>query len=66
MTQGERITAVEVRLSALERKVESMDSKLDQLLELKLKGQGIFWLASALFGTSIIGGITVMLSWFRS
>jgi hypothetical protein len=56
-TQAERITAVETRLTALEKKAESMDSKLDELLALRYKGAGAFWLASALLGTGIVGFI---------
>jgi hypothetical protein len=65
-TELERITAVEVRLKTLEETVSSMDKKLDSLLELKYKGQGAFILASMLFGTSIVGTIAMIVSWFRS
>jgi hypothetical protein len=57
MTQGERITAMEVKLNDLEKKVDAMDAKLDQLIALRYKGAGAFWLASALLGTGIIGFI---------
>lgn len=60
-TQAERITAVEVRVKNLEGKVDEVkdqvkliDAKLDSLLELKNKGAGAFWLASALMGTGIV------------
>jgi hypothetical protein len=65
-TQGERIAAMEVRLKILEQKVDSMDAKLDELLALKYKGQGVFWLASAIFGTSIVGTIVLLTSWLRN
>lgn len=65
-TQVERIAAMEVRLKTLEEKVDNMDKKLDDLLALKYKGQGMFLLASALFGTSIVGAIAIIISWFRS
>ncbi len=65
-TQVERIAAMEVRLKAVEEKVDKMDGKLDDLLALKYKGQGMFLLASALFGTSIIGTLAMIISWFRS
>lgn len=65
-TEVERITAVEVRLKTLEEKVDGMDKKLDDLLALKYKGQGMFLLASALFGTSIVGTIAMIIGWFRS
>jgi hypothetical protein len=65
-TQGERIAAVEVRIKSLEDKVESMDAKLDELLTLKYKGQGAFWLATGLFGTGIAAFFLQVLAWFRS
>lgn len=64
-SQVERITAMEVRLRMLEVTVAKMDGKLDDLLALKYKGQGMFFLASALFGTSIIGALSIIISWFR-
>jgi len=32
-----------------------MESKLDELLELRSKGMGVFWILSGLFGTGLIG-----------
>lgn len=49
-SQLERITAMEVRLRIVEEKISNMDKKLDDLLALKYKGAGAFWLASAMFG----------------
>lgn len=66
MTQAERIMALEVRMASLERTSYAIDTKLDALLALKNKGAGAFWLASALFGTTIIGTITMMLDYLRS
>lgn len=43
---------------------EAVDSKLDELLGLKQRGIGAFWLASALAGTGIIGALsTIFDSW---
>lgn len=60
-THAERLTAVEVRVQNLEVKVDELkatvsevDKKLDNLLALKNKGAGAFWLASALLGTGIV------------
>jgi hypothetical protein len=60
-SHAERLTAVEVRVKNLETKVDDlkadvqgMDRKLDELLALKDKGVGAFWLISALTGTGII------------
>ena len=63
--QGERIMAVEVRVEQLERKVDQINNKLDDLLALRYKGQGAFWLASALFGTGIIGLLSLVINYLR-
>jgi hypothetical protein len=63
-TQVERITAVEVRLAVLERKVDNMDAKLDTLIMLRNKGAGVIWLLSGLLGTGIIGGFMQLYHWF--
>jgi len=62
---GERITAVEVKVEDLVKKVETMDHKLDQLLELKSKGMGAFWLASLILGTGVAGIFANFVSWFK-
>jgi hypothetical protein len=58
MNQGERIASVEVRLYELEKKFDAMDAKIDKLLDLRSKGAGAFWLATALLGTGIVGFFT--------
>lgn len=50
-TQVERLARLEERVSALEDKIDKMDGKIDDLLALKYKGAGVFWLASILMGT---------------
>lgn len=62
---GERITAVEVKVEDLVKKVETMDHKLDQLLELKSKGMGAFWLASLILGTGVAGMFASFVTWFK-
>jgi len=62
---GERITAVEVKVEDLVKKVETMDHKLDQLLDLKSKGMGAFWLASLILGTGIMGMFASLITWFK-
>lgn len=44
---------------------EMMD-KLDELLALKNRGMGVFWLASTLFGTVLVGIASNFTSWFKS
>lgn len=50
---GERIVRVEDKVSELDVKMERIEAKLDQLLTLKNKGAGAFWLVSLIF-TSIL------------
>lgn len=49
-SEPERITALEVQVSDLRETVQSLEGKIDSLLELKYKGMGAFWLASAIIG----------------
>lgn len=60
-----KIAVLETKVQALELELKTMDSKLDQLLHLQSKGQGAFWIASALFGTGLLGLGTLILNWFR-
>lgn len=75
-SEVERITALEVQLANLqaamtlhmaetEKRQENMDGKLDDLLGLRNKGVGAFWLASALAGTGIIGAILSFFDWWK-
>lgn len=54
---GERLARVEEQVNELRAKVDSMDDKLDDLLALRYKGAGAFWLAAGLIGAGIIGAI---------
>jgi hypothetical protein len=54
----ERLARLEEQVSELRNRVDSMDAKLDELLALRYKGAGAFWLAAALIGTGIVGSIT--------
>jgi hypothetical protein len=75
-TQAERITALEIQLATLqssmtkhmidtEKRHESMNDKLDDLLGLRNRGVGAFWLASALAGTGIIGAVLSFFDWWK-
>lgn len=55
MNQIERIARVEEQVYQLKVKVDRLEGKIDQLLELKDKGAGAFWFASALIGTGVVG-----------
>ncbi len=74
--QAERIRALEVQMNILARSIidhnaddkefhKSVDAKLDILLDLRAKGVGAFWLASAILGTGIVGALATLMSWFK-
>lgn len=63
-SQAERIARVEEQVIELKTKVDRMEGKIDELLALKYKGAGAFWLASALIGTGIVGFITQVFHFF--
>lgn len=70
MTEREIVNLVEwvERLSVLETKVARLpeiEKKLDELIALRHKGMGAFWLASSLIGTSIVGAIVQFIDWFK-
>ena len=69
-TMPERMATVEAEVrevrkhqASFERKQDAMDAKLDDLLALRHKGIGAFWLASMLTGTGIIGGASLLWDW---
>jgi hypothetical protein len=64
-TQAERITALETELSYIRDELRSSNQKLDELLALRNKGAGAFMLASALFGTSLMGVVALVVTWWR-
>lgn len=64
-SEAERLTALEVRMSHLADMVERQNTKLDELLGLKNRGVGVFWLASALTGTGIIGACVSLVEWIK-
>jgi hypothetical protein len=79
MTQGtnnERIRALEVGVAAdrvatahrdasTDKALTEINEKLDELIALRNKGIGAFWLASALAGTGIVGALAALWEWIR-
>lgn len=64
-SQVERLARLEERVNALEVKVDSMNDKLDELLALRYKGVGAFWVASSLIGTGIVGALIQVVAWLK-
>lgn len=65
MTQAERITALEVQVAHLVTELQKTNEQLAALLALRNKGAGAFWLASMLFGTSLVGLVTTFIHWMK-
>lgn len=65
-SQVERITALEVRVSDLQKGQQEIKQKLDDLLAMRYKGIGAFWLASTLVGTGIVGFVTNFFQWISN
>jgi len=61
----ERIRALEVQMTHLMEMMSKQNEKLDELLGLKNRGVGAFWLASALAGTGIIGVLVSVVEWIK-
>lgn len=61
----ERLAVVEVKFQALKDDVDQANAKLDELLALKAKGAGAFWLASSLFGVGFSFILTYISDWFK-
>lgn len=64
-TDAERLALLEYKDTLRESKLNDIDKKLDELLTLRQKGVGAFWLASSLLGTGIIGAIFMVVQYFR-
>ena len=65
MTQGERIASLEVVVAAQTREISELKELVQELVALKNRGAGAFWLASALFGVSIVSAASYVWSIFK-
>lgn len=53
---------MQAELKILKEDVAEIKASMKELTDLRTKGMGAFWLASALFGV----GVYLFVSWFRS
>lgn len=60
------IALIKQRLDHIDKNYSNINTKLDSLLELRHKGVGVFWLASAILGTGILGTFMAFLDWVKS
>jgi len=63
---AQRIAVLELEVKNLNAELSDVSKKLDELLQLRSKGMGAFWLASTLLGTGLVGAATVLFNWFRA
>lgn len=61
----ERMAVLETKFQTMETEVSEINHKLDDLLALKAKGAGAFWLASSLFGVGFSFVVSFILDWFK-
>lgn len=61
-----RLALLEANVSSLLAVMEERDRKLDELLTLKHRGMGAIWLASLLFGSSMLAALATLISWIKS
>ncbi len=62
----EKLVGVEERMNEIDAKMDRIEHKLDDLLTLKHKGAGAFWLVSLIFGAAVMGySIVSFLRFFR-
>lgn len=61
-----RLALLEANVTSLVTIMEERDKKLDELLTLKHRGMGAIWLASLIFGSSLLAAVATLISWIRS
>ena len=61
----ERLATLEAKLVHYEDRQQEVLDKLDELLGLRNKGIGAFWVVSAITGTGMIGIILSALEWLK-
>ena len=64
-TDKERLTALETDMKHMNATIDEVHSDVKELLALRNKGAGVFLLASALFGSGIVGAVTALWHWLR-
>jgi hypothetical protein len=60
-----RLSALEAKYDILIRQNDRMYDRMSQLLELKHKGAGAFWLFSLIAGSGLIGAVSYLVDWLK-
>ncbi len=63
--QSNKVAVLEHKVKLITDELVKFEAKLDQILDLRAKGQGAFWVASALFGTGIVAILIPLINWLR-
>lgn len=63
-TEPERIAALETEVRLLTETVEKLTTSVNDLIGLRNKGAGAFWLATSLAGAGAISIFLQVLHWF--
>ncbi len=63
--RAERLAVLEQRVNDMKSTLDTMDKKMDDLLALRNKGAGIFWLFSAFFAASVVTLTTLIMDWIH-
>ena len=62
----ERLAILETKVTAMIETNQELNKKIELLLELRHKGVGAFWVASGLFGTTVMGVFFALVHWLKS
>ena len=65
LEQAERLAVLETKFEQLVADNSLIKKKLDELLELKQKGLGAFWLVGLVVGTGLLGLASTILGFFN-
>lgn len=60
-----KIAVLEHRVQELTDASKAIDGKLDELLQLRSRGMGAFWLASSILGTGIVGAVFALIQMMK-
>jgi hypothetical protein len=59
------IAVLQHQIVTLQKGMEDLSKKMDEILDLRAKGQGAFWVGAGLFGIGLTTLIGPIIEWFR-
>lgn len=66
LTLPERVTALEIEREQITKDLDEIKGKLDDLLHLKSKGIGAFWLVGLVISSGLLGLFSTIANLFSS